>query len=224
MLAGAALFALKLDDLATSGGLGAIAAAWAQAAENAKPAVPAAKTPSQPAASAAASPAGASNAAAPPPKASENDPMQMSPAEIDVLQQLAERRAALDKRASELSEQEVVMQAAEKRIDEKIAKLQQLAKTINGAVQTQSSEDDARLQSLAHMYETMKPQDAARIFEQLDMPVLLSVLQRMREMKAAPILAAMDPARAKQVTLALAERRATRGAPAAAGAPAQATN
>jgi flagellar motility protein MotE (MotC chaperone) len=39
------------------------------------------------------------------------------------------------------------------------------------------------------------------------MPVLLGVLENMKERNAAPILAAMDPGKAKAVTLALAERR-----------------
>ncbi|HZB92012.1 MAG TPA: hypothetical protein VE397_11255, partial [Stellaceae bacterium] len=135
------------------------------------------------------------------------DPLSMSPSEVELLQQLAQRRAELDKRAAELSQREVLLQAAEKRIDEKIAKLAELKKDIGGIVDKQSEEDDARLKSLVKIYETMKPGDAARIFSQLDMPVLLGVLEHMKERNAAPILAAMDPGKAKAVTLALAERR-----------------
>jgi len=53
----------------------------------------------------------------------------------------------------------------------------------------------------------MKPKDAARIFEELDMEVLLEVVERMKERKTAPILAQMNPQRAKTVTLELAQRR-----------------
>lgn len=134
------------------------------------------------------------------------DPLSMSPAEVELLQKLAERRANLDKHAAEQSQREVLLQAAEKRIDEKIAKLEALKKEIAGLADKQSAEDDARLKSLVKIYETMKPHDAARIFEQLDMPVLLGVVERMKERNAAPILAALDPAKAKAVTLALAER------------------
>jgi flagellar motility protein MotE (MotC chaperone) len=135
------------------------------------------------------------------------DPLSMSPAEVELLQKLAERRATLDKGAAEQSQREVLLEAAEKRIDEKIAKLEALKKEIAGIADKQSAEDDARLKSLVKIYETMKPHDAARIFEQLDMPVLLGVVERMKERNAAPILAALDPAKAKAVTLALAERR-----------------
>ncbi|HEX3498406.1 MAG TPA: hypothetical protein VHT04_03700, partial [Stellaceae bacterium] len=67
--------------------------------------------------------------------------------------------------------------------------------------------DDAKIKSLVRIYETMKPKEAARIFEQLDLPVLLDVLEQMKELKTAPILAAMDPAKVKAVTLALAARQ-----------------
>ena len=140
-------------------------------------------------------------------KAPIRDPLSMSPAEIELLQKLSERRAELDKRAAELSQREVLLEATEKRIDEKIAKLAALEKDIGGAVDKQSAEDEARIKSLVKIYETMKPQDAARIFEQLDMPVLLGVLEHMKELKVAPILAALDPAKARAVTLAVAERR-----------------
>ncbi|WP_419902504.1 magnesium transporter MgtE N-terminal domain-containing protein [Kiloniella sp.] len=53
----------------------------------------------------------------------------------------------------------------------------------------------------------MKPKDAARIFEELDMVVLLDVVERMKERKTAPILASMNPKRAKEITLELAQRR-----------------
>jgi flagellar motility protein MotE (MotC chaperone) len=57
------------------------------------------------------------------------------------------------------------------------------------------------------IFETMKPVEAARIFEQMDMPVLLDIIERMKERNAAPVLAQMHPARAKQVTGELAKRR-----------------
>jgi flagellar motility protein MotE (MotC chaperone) len=53
----------------------------------------------------------------------------------------------------------------------------------------------------------MKPKDAARIMEQLDNTVLLDMLERMKEPKVAPILAAMEPAKAKTITAELALRR-----------------
>jgi flagellar motility protein MotE (MotC chaperone) len=172
-----------------------VAAARAEQATE-KPAKPAATTPS---------PTGAGPSPAAKPEAI--DPLTISPSEMELLQKLSERRAELDRRAAELSQREVLLQAAEKNIDDKIARLQSLAKDIGGIVDKQSEESDARTKSLVKIYETMKPHDAARIFEQLDMGVLLSVFEHMKERSAAPILAALDPIKARAVTLALAERK-----------------
>jgi len=224
ILAASALLGVKLADAWLDGGA-AFVAAFAQTPANgaADKAAPAAGK---------STPAADKNAAAPDKAAADKadkagapDPLQMSQEEIGLLQQLSDRRAELDKREAALSDREVLMQATEKRIDEKIVKLQQLAGTIDGAVKTRDDKEEARVQSLAHMYEQMKPAEAARILDQLDIPVILTMLDKMREQKAAPILAGMDPAKAKAVTLALTEKHNSKPAAApadqtAAGAPA----
>ena len=70
-------------------------------------------------------------------------------------------------------------------------------------------------QGLVKVYEVMKPRDAAAIFNNLQMTVLIPVLDRMKDRNAAPILAAMDPQKARDVTAALAKLRTGRN-PAAA--------
>ncbi len=59
----------------------------------------------------------------------------------------------------------------------------------------------------------MKPRDAAAIFNDLDQPVLLQVIDRMKEAKAAPILAAMQPDKARDLTAKLADMRTRRDNP-----------
>jgi flagellar motility protein MotE (MotC chaperone) len=150
-------------------------------------------------------------------KAPVPDPLLMSPAEIEALQKLADRRAALDRRAQEMAQQEVLLKAANQRLDEKLASLASLEHDLGGIVEKQDAADDQRIKSLVKIYETMKPREAARIFEELDLAVVLEVLERMKEAKAAPILASMEPAKAKTITAALADRRRQRaGTPQAA--------
>jgi flagellar motility protein MotE (MotC chaperone) len=139
-------------------------------------------------------------------KRAARDPMTFSPQEVEILQSLAQRRDELDRRAAEVDRHEALLQATEQRIDEKIAKLKQMEGTIDATFKKEDQKDDAKIKSLVKIYETMKPKEAARIFEQLDLPVLLDVLENMKELKTAPILASMDPTKAKAVTLALAAR------------------
>jgi flagellar motility protein MotE (MotC chaperone) len=199
VLAGAAavLFCAKLADIWFAIGSDPIAAAVAETAPAEAKAEP--QAASQPAGQAAAPRPGAA-------KSASRDSTQFSPQELQILQSLAQRRGELDKRSSEIDQREALLQAAEQRINEKIAKLDEMKKAIDASFKKEDQQDDSKLLSLVKIYQTMKPKEAARIFEQLDLPVLLDVMERMKEAKTAPILAAMDPAKAKAVTLALAQR------------------
>ncbi|MBV9863575.1 MAG: hypothetical protein JO267_15665 [Alphaproteobacteria bacterium] len=135
------------------------------------------------------------------------DPTSFSPAEVDLLQALSQRRSELDKRSDELDGREVMLKAAEQRINEKIDALKKMEQSIDEKLQQNKEENEDKIKNIVRIYEIMKPQEAARIFEQLDMPVLLDVVEHMKEQKAAPILANMQPQKAKALTLALAERR-----------------
>ena len=102
---------------------------------------------------------------------------------------------------------ETLLRATETRIDGKIDELRKIKKTIEGLLKRHDAETEAKMKSLVKIYESMKPKDAARIFEQLDLKVLLDVVERMREARSAPILAKMSAAKAKTLTTALAARR-----------------
>ncbi|MFD2207915.1 MotE family protein [Kiloniella antarctica] len=137
----------------------------------------------------------------------EADPFSMTDEEVELLQSLSARREQLEAREREFEQREVLLLAAERRIDEKIAELGKLQNTIEGLIVQHDEQSDTQMTSLVKIYESMKPKDAARIFEELDMIVLLDVVQRMKERKTAPILASMNPKRAKEITLELAQRR-----------------
>ena len=178
----------------------------------------AARTPKPPAASDAAAAPGAAGDAAdgqkdsatPPAQAQQPrfDPRLVTDSELDVLQKLAERRAELDRRARQLDTRENVLRATEARIEAKIADLKQIQDTISNLLARHDKQREAQMRSVVKIYERMKPKDAARIFEELEMPILLEVVERMSEAKAAPIMANMTPIKAKAVTSALAQRRA----------------
>lgn len=135
------------------------------------------------------------------------DPFSLTDTEIELLQALAKRRETIDLREREVESREALLSAAETRIDEKIASLEELQTRIESLLVQYDEQEERQIESLVKIYEAMKPKDAARIFERLDMPVLLDVVERMKERKASAVLAKMDPAKAKSVTLELAQRR-----------------
>ena len=136
-----------------------------------------------------------------------DDPTLLSPAEIEILQQLAVRRDNLDAREAEFSAREGLFKAAEERIDKKIAELQNLRVTIDSLIKKFDAQQDAKLNSLVKIYENMKPKSAARIFEQLEMDTLLEVAERMKERKLAGIMAQLGEERAREVTVELRRLR-----------------
>ena len=133
-----------------------------------------------------------------------SDPFSLSDSEIDLLQSLAERRKELDLRAHQLEQREVLLLAVERRIDEKVETLKVLQRSIQG-------ETESQYKSLVKIYENMKAKDAARIFEELDMAILLPVTERMKERKLAAVLARMNTTTAMALTTQLAQRRNAQG-------------
>ncbi|HSV28639.1 MAG TPA: hypothetical protein VLL76_03745 [Candidatus Omnitrophota bacterium] len=162
-----------------------------------------APAPAAPAADKAA-PAPAAQSPAPAPAADQGN---LTQTEMDVLQKLSDRRGVLDTRERDIERREALLKAAESQIDRKIAEMKTLQNTIEGLLRQYNEQEDNKMRSLVKIYENMKPKEAAKIFEQLDMPILLEVVERMKEQRVAPILADMDPAKARIVTSELAQRR-----------------
>jgi flagellar motility protein MotE (MotC chaperone) len=134
-------------------------------------------------------------------------PVDFTPAEVAVLQDLANRRNELLAFEKELESRDRLLNAAEGRLDKRIGELQQLRDSIEILVREYTDQEKADLQSIVKIYESMKPKDAARILEDLEMRILLGIMEAMKERKSAPILAAMGAKRAREITAELARKR-----------------
>lgn len=132
---------------------------------------------------------------------------ELSDAEIELLHQLAGRRETLEMRTRAAEKQQALLKAAEARIDQKVRELKSMQATIELLIKTYDDQQEAKIRSLVKIYENMKPKDAARIFEELDMDTLLLVAERMKERKLAPIMAQLNPTKAKDITEELARLR-----------------
>jgi len=121
-----------------------------------------------------------------------------------VEERLGERRADLDTREQEFEMRMALVEAAEKRINERTAVLQQLEARINSLVDQNKEAEEGQFKSIVSMYETMKPKEAALIFDELDMNTLLRVARAMNPRKMAPIMAKMTPTKAKDLTASMA--------------------
>ena len=132
---------------------------------------------------------------------------EISQSERTLLQDLAKRRDQLDTREHSLDTRNNVLEATEQRLQSKITQLTELQASLNQLDTARKQRQDSNWSGLVKIYESMKARDAASIFDVLDMHVLLEVLDRMNERKAAAVLAAMQPERARLATQMLAQKR-----------------
>jgi flagellar motility protein MotE (MotC chaperone) len=210
---GVLILGLRVDDVWQAAATGKIFhadAARAQTKSDATDAKPAITPPTiaAPAESDKPADAGKADNAAPAPPADTAAAASddTSPAEMEVLKQLSSRRDELERRAHDLDTRESLIKVAEQRVDQKIREMESLRVQLQSMVDQVSSAQQTQLDNLVKIYETMKPADAAKIFEKLDMPVMLGVIQRMKPKSTAPIMAAMAPEKAKEVTVALTKQ------------------
>jgi len=213
LVIGVFIIGMRANDIWDSVSSGRIFAASATAAETkteAKtetPAAPAAADKPAPAADTSAATAKTNEPVKPPPEmAPAPEDADTSPAEVEVLKQLSDRRAQLEKRSKQLDSREALIQVTEQRVDQKIKEMETLRQQLQSMVNQVSEAQAVQIENLVKIYETMKPEEAARIFETLDMPILLGVIQRMKPARTAPIMAKMAPEKAKELTIALTKQ------------------
>ncbi len=132
----------------------------------------------------------------------------ISPGERAILTSLQDRREKLDVRERELNMRETLLKAAEKRLEAKVTELKDMEKRIKTAIDSRGKEEAERFQGIVSMYENMKAKDAARIFDRLDLGILVDVSTQMNPRKMSEILAQMNSEAAERLTIELA-RRAT---------------
>jgi flagellar motility protein MotE (MotC chaperone) len=106
--------------------------------------------------------------------------------------ELAERRATL-----ELAREQLILET------DRLAAVRDEIAALLERVQTAQNED---LERLVRIYRNMTPEEAAAIIEDLDIETTVMVLGSMPERVAAPILANLDPMRARALSRIFLER------------------
>jgi len=137
----------------------------------------------------------------------QDQPRQTSAGERAVLERLQERRQELDSRARELDLRESMLKAAEKKLETQTAVEEAGGDGKTGPMAQRKEKeeaDNARFKGVVTMYETMKPKEAAKIFDRLDIRVLLDVASQIKPQIMAAILAQMSPEAAERLTIELA--------------------
>jgi flagellar motility protein MotE (MotC chaperone) len=125
--------------------------------------------------------------------------------EINVLRSLQSRREELDKREAELSTREQAAAAAESRLEDQIGELKGVQTKVEGLLAAMDAKRDERMTSLIKTYEAMKPKDAAKIFDGMEMGLLVDLAKGMKSASLAAAMALMQPKKAEALTKSLAD-------------------
>jgi flagellar motility protein MotE (MotC chaperone) len=154
----------------------------------------------------------------PPPEPPAGKPVNLDQAPVSaergILEKLGQRRQELEERQRELDTREQLLKAADKKLEDRLNELKQLEQKPPGAPdqvagvpgQPGHAEAQPSIRNLVTMYEAMKPKDAAKVFDRLDLRVLVPVVTAMNPKKMSEVLAAMTPEAAGKLTVELAMR------------------
>ena len=139
----------------------------------------------------------------------DQNPQSVSPSERAILERLQARRQELEQRAREIEIRESLLKSAEKRIEGRVEEAKATEAKISTATGQKAEQDAARFKGIITMYESMKPKDAAKVFDRLEMSVLYDIASQIAPRKMSDIMGLMQPEAAERLTVELARRAGT---------------
>jgi flagellar motility protein MotE (MotC chaperone) len=122
----------------------------------------------------------------------------------DVAAELKRLQASLVRRETLVGQRETALHALEEKLDDQLGRLEAYKEellTLAGKIRDQ---ERAQTMRLVKIYEAMKPDSAADVFDGLDPDILLPIIRTMNGQKLAKIVAQMDPDKARWITVELA--------------------
>jgi flagellar motility protein MotE (MotC chaperone) len=133
-----------------------------------------------------------------------------SPTERVIMERLGERRDEWQQKGKDLDLRERMLEDVHRKLEARINDLKSLEEKAEAEAAKRGESETANLKNLVTMYETMKPKEAARVFDRLPHDVLVPVVLQMNPRKMAEVLAVMAPEAAERLTIALATRNRPR--------------
>ena len=136
----------------------------------------------------------------------EQEQQPVSTSERAILERLQARRQEIEARSREIDIRESLLKAAEKRIESRVEEMKAVESRISNSSDQKAEADSVRFKSIVTMYEGMKPKDAARVFDRLEMPVLIEIASHIAPRRMSDILGLMQSESAERLTVELARR------------------
>ena len=134
------------------------------------------------------------------------DPQAATQAPEEILRALQRERELVDLQKQDVEERKAEIALAMERLKierDSLTELKGAIEALLAQVEASKTED---LERLIAFYKNMKPVDAARIMDDLDIETTILILGEMNPRLAAPILAKVSPVRARAVSKIILER------------------
>jgi flagellar motility protein MotE (MotC chaperone) len=136
----------------------------------------------------------------------EENQAPVSPSERAILERLQSRRQELEARSREIDIRESLLKEAEKRIQTKVDEMKSAEAKTAAESAAKADAENAKFKGIVTMYESMKPKDAAKVFDRLEMPVLIQIASQIAPRKMSDIMGLMQTDAAERLTVELARR------------------
>ena len=122
---------------------------------------------------------------------------------------LSQKSKDLNEQQQNLDLKEAALTAIENKISQKIQHMTSQQKELQKVISAYDQKENTEIKSLANIYSNMKPKDAAAIFNELDMPLLIKIVNMMKERNVAQIISQMNHTKVKDLSIELSKSRPT---------------
>ncbi len=126
----------------------------------------------------------------------------------DVLIAVTTKLSLLDKRAAEIAKKESAFTAIRTRLDKQLVAINSAKASLDASVDTRTALAQQDIEHLTLMYQTMKPKQAAKIFDEMDINFAAGFLRKMKGAHAGLILSNMNAKKAYKISIIIASRGA----------------
>ncbi|HJK87441.1 MAG TPA: hypothetical protein QKA14_01110 [Candidatus Megaira endosymbiont of Hartmannula sinica] len=127
--------------------------------------------------------------------------------EAILIKKISKRKQDIEKINQNLVNKENMLKIAEDKLNKKAQQMQDMQDKLNEIADQYNYQKDQRILNLVKIYESMRPRDAASIFNDLDEDILLKVALGMKPSKIASIMSYMDTTKAKNLSLDMVKIR-----------------
>jgi flagellar motility protein MotE (MotC chaperone) len=129
-----------------------------------------------------------------------------STSSAEVLSYLEQKEMELKRKERNLQEQEQHLLEMQKGVEQKLQELIAVQKDIQNFRNEKAENKNANVRSLAQIYGSMKPKEAAKLLENMDEKLVVSIVSTLKANEAGEIFTVMDSKKAAKISEALTQR------------------